>query len=231
MQLTVLLPLGVLLTAPVNAQSIVPDDQKRCVSDLFTEYKQDNTAEAQAEIEQYYECQRKYRNEGGPLKERQGQYFCYVEYAAGLVSEEEQQTYAGQVTVPDNKKKFFVKVEKNTRDAPGAKAVCANSLAYFGPKMLTDDLLEPATPHGQIREGIAGPCLSNWVLTIRYPSEKGNAWNYYAYEYPSEFTGILPGMWFSLSGKGGDLSFVMSDLYGGGWVLKAGHCERIEPPK
>src|SRR5438552_250935 len=61
---------------------------------------------------------------------RIGQYYCVVEYAVGIMSPNNGNTYAGKVDIPDDDKKFFVRIKRIERNQI-VKELCAKTANSF----------------------------------------------------------------------------------------------------
>ena len=75
--------------------------------------------------------------------QRVGQYFCYVENAAGVMHRKDQPAFAGKINLSDADKKFFVRISRIEHNQI-VKELCAKTAGVFkealanGSQMKTD---------------------------------------------------------------------------------------------
>jgi hypothetical protein len=165
-------------------------------------------------------------------KDMSGQYFCYYTGIAGIKREEGKPDYFGRITLPENKQKFFIKVERIKR-SPNEVEFCKNTVDRY-----LDDLREGQEYQDwdynhhkeavlQQREWVGWKCFTKDTLSFKYPGEERSQ-EYRSYDLQFEFYGLSPSEWFQLFANGG---FRRSEQFDSGTVaVEAGRCEKITSP-
>ncbi len=169
-------------------------------------------------------------------RDRDGQYFCYVEQAAGIRVVTGQAATSGKVTLPQNQMKFFIKIGPVVQNEI-TRVLCSNTINYFFGEFLEkgipyeDDppLSKKFSKNIEDRESIGRHCFASNEVTVTYPGEK-HSWILRGYD-TVRFFGVEPAHWFNFYGANGDYSFEMGFPYDTGPVVEYGHCTKIEPPK
>jgi hypothetical protein len=153
--------------------------------------------------------------------QRVGQYFCYVENAAGIQKHENQPTFAGKITLPEEDKKFFVRIKRVDREL--VKELCAKSAQAFKEALESGSELERFSSKLYGTSSFAEVCLRKFKAEI--PQKSSNSpWAFFgtgAYE----FSGVVAHMSLTLYGNN---EFTMVFPYDDGPVVETGRCEKIQ---
>ena len=161
-----------------------------------------------------------------------GQYYCAVEHVAGI-KQAGGQTTSGEVNLPENDTKFFIKVGPVVRDDLRRK-ICMDTMDYYRvyfEKGLSFDERLPGEKSAELRQWIGLNCFTSEEITVTYPSAptRERNWVYKGYGASPEHFGAGTGSWFNFYWA--DDSFEMGFYYDFGPVIEYGHCTKIEPPK
>lgn len=154
---------------------------------------------------------------------RVGQYFCVLEYAAGIVESGNDKTFAGKVDIPDSDKKFFVRIKRIERDQTVKELCTATANSFIKAFHEGSD-----PPHDS--STLYGTSVFEWVCLASYmaeipmgPSKPNEVWSYRGLNaYRFRGTGEE---WFNLYGNG---TFSRTFTYDSGPTLQKGRCERIQ---
>ncbi len=154
---------------------------------------------------------------------RIGQYFCVVEYAAGIMASGNDKTVAGKVDIPDTDKQFFVRIKRIERNQTVKELCTATANSFIKAfKEGSDPPYDSGSLYGT--NSFDWVCLASYVAEIPMgPSKPNDAWSYhglpaYRFRGPGED-------WFNLYGNG---TFSRTFTYDGGPTLQKGKCERIQ---
>ena len=157
---------------------------------------------------------------------RIGQYFCIVEYAVGITVSGNDKTVAGKVDIPDNDKKFFVRIKRNERRNDFVKDLCTGTANSFI-KAFSEGSDPPNNSSRLYGIGaFERVCLAKYVAEIPMgPSQPNEVWRYHGLT-AYRFQGPDDENWFNLYGNG---TFSLTFTYDSGPTLQKGRCERIQP--
>jgi plasmid maintenance system killer protein len=155
---------------------------------------------------------------------RIGQYFCVVEYAVGINTGKDR-TYAGQVELPENDKKFFVRIKRIERSQI-ERELCARSANSFMKAFNEGADLEYDISSLYGTSSFVPVCLAMYVAEIPLgdASKPDKVWSYVGLN-AYYFKGFDEYGKFSLFGNG---KFMLTFRYDSGPTLQEGRCERIQ---
>jgi hypothetical protein len=168
-------------------------------------------------------------------RDRDGQYFCYVDQVAGIKFETGKPTLAGKIRLPDNKMKLFIMVRPVVIDEV-TRTLCTNTIEYLFKEYVEkgiafqDKIWERNSKNLWGQEAIGRHCFASEEITVTYPGDR-RAWTYRGYGDSAEYFGVSTGDWFNFYGGDGGYSFGKGFPYDDGPVVEYGHCTKIEPPK
>jgi hypothetical protein len=157
----------------------------------------------------------------------QGQYFCVAEHIAGVINTNKEgglTMYSGNIKVPDEEMKFFIKVSSVTSDD---FAFCEDGIDYWFNKIFKGIDIGPKK---RVAERVHIPqCFASEKITWKSFDGKLTL-KFWAYEGYGDYFGYEPQTWFKLYG---DVVHTFQMGLGGlyqGPVVEDGHCTKIEPP-
>lgn len=159
-------------------------------------------------------------------EQRTGQYSCYVENSIGVTTKENQPAFAGKINLPDENKKFVVRIAHVERDEY-TRAMCTKSASAFKEAFERGaDLPRNSTATIYGTGTFSETCLRKFRAEIS--GKPGSpSWTFYG-DGPFLFSGQLPNMSFSLYGTN---QFTMVFPYEGDPVLETGRCEKVKAPR
>jgi hypothetical protein len=150
-------------------------------------------------------------------EERTGQYYCVTTVAAGITKKENAADYAGKISLPEKRQKFFVTIQRYERNATDA----------FFCKSAGQELQEKGIIQGTGRTGVfIRSCLTTHMLTVNYG---GDDTEVYRGNEPFFFQASFVGEVFHLYANNSFRRIEQFDS--GSTVVSEGKCEKIVPPK
>jgi hypothetical protein len=152
---------------------------------------------------------------------RIGQYFCYVDQAAGIQKHENERTFAGKNTLPDEDMKFFVRISRIELDAT-TRSLCAKTSEAFEKAFETGSQIARYSSGLFGSESFEDTCLKPFKAEIPRGASK-EPWTLRGFG-AYEFDAGIANMSFTLYGNN---NFVWLFPYDDGPVIRSGRCERI----
>jgi hypothetical protein len=99
------------------------------------------------------------------IDEKAGQYYCYVEHVAGIRLTTDRPPASGAITLPESKKKFFIKVEPYL-PSEIMRPICTNTFDYYK-EYLEKGIAWPDSRYVGKRETYRGPRIY-WLKLLYF---------------------------------------------------------------
>lgn len=177
----------------------------------------------------------------GPQELENTKWICVLGQTAGIVysSSGAQEPTAKVIRFEERHRKFVLTISKIER-GQYARDLCQGNIGHWLPKLLkygTFDPKEQASSglmdFGKPKEAWAdrrdiAPCFASNEASMKWFDRDSPDSSLFSYDYPTDFTGPVPGYWLRLYPGATPVRFEAGESLDAGPVVSTGSCERIE---